>query len=96
MAKPSLARTGNDVVDRNFDAIRQHLGDVSVAGKLGPLVALVTGTNTVHPAYPRPSGRVTAYLSDSTVIITDVGLNADGTWTLTASGPCSARFLWLE
>ena len=94
-SRPRLVRTGDDKLDRNFDEIARHLSDAVVNGAIGPLVSIVSGTNTLHPSVKHPRGYNVVFKS-AAVTFTDTGLDANGNWVLSASGPCTARFQWLE
>lgn len=89
-----LVRTGDQVLDRNFDELHRHLRDSTLSGTVGDPVTLVSGTNRLKPSAANPKGRSTVFTSDGTVTISDVGLDAEGFWVVTASGPCTARFAW--
>ena len=95
MSRLALARTGDNTQDRNVDEL-QRWGATVIAGQLSPRQHYAAGIQRVTPAVRNPRGRITVFLSDNTVVISDGGLNSDGTWTVVPSGPCTAQFLWLE
>lgn len=83
-----------DAVHRNFQTVKQALEAASPAlrGKVTATLALATGNNQVRSPVPNPQGRHTVFV-DAGVTINDVSVDGD-VWTVNASGPCNARFLF--
>ena len=96
--KPVLfGKVPDDATGRNFDAVKKAFSELGVAaqGQMTDEISLASGNNTINPPITRPRGRVTCFTSNGAVTITDVGLQSDGTWIVTASGAVTVRFLFI-
>lgn len=83
-----------EAVHRNFQSLKAAFDSMgpTVRGKVTDTIALVAGNNSVRSPVRNPQGRHTVFL-DANVTIYDVSVSGD-TWTINASGPCNARFLF--
>lgn len=85
---PHLVRTDDRHARENDKRIVRQLDRLSPAASGVVMeVNLVAGDNLIRPPMKSPQGYYVTYRGDGTVTLTDKGLDDQGNWVITASGP---------